>query len=161
MPVKIIIFGNSGCGKSTLAKKLSRQYKIPYFDLDNIAWQKTQPPLRADIKQSRQKLDEFINTHKQWIIEGGYADLISLISDHSNELIFLNPGSSVCIKNCKSRPWEPHKYSSIEAQNKNLNMLIDWLKLYPVRQDEFSLTAHRKIFDEYKGKKTELVSGNI
>jgi len=32
-------------------------------------------------------------------------------------------------------------------------MLIDWIKEYPNRNDEFSLKAHQKLFNEYGGTK--------
>jgi len=73
----------------------------------------------------------------------------------ANEVIFLNPGIETCISNCRKRPWEPHKYRSIEEQNSNLDMLVDWIKQYPTRNDEFSLESHQKLFDEFTGKKIE------
>lgn len=36
--MKIRIIGCSGSGKTYLAKRLSKKYNIPNFDLDDIQW---------------------------------------------------------------------------------------------------------------------------
>ena len=35
---------------------------------------------------------------------------------------------------------------------------IKWVRLYDTRQDEFSLHAHRKLFERFQGDKIELTS---
>ncbi|GGG18394.1 hypothetical protein GCM10007425_11070 [Lysinibacillus alkalisoli] len=37
---KIHIMGAIGSGKTTLAKRLHEQLNIPYFELDNIVWER-------------------------------------------------------------------------------------------------------------------------
>ena len=97
----------------------------------------------------------FIQAHNEWVIEGCYSDLLSLAISHCDKLIFLNPGIEACIRNCRSRPWEPHKYPSVEAQNQNLEMLIRWVREYETRDDEFSLRRHRQLFAQFDGEKVE------
>lgn len=155
---KILIFGNAGSGKSTLAKMLSKTYALPHLDLDTLAWNETNPPSRAPIEVSNESIQTFINTNKTWVIEGCYADLLCIVMESANEVIFLNPGTEICITNSKNRPWEPHKYPTIEKQNENLSMLIDWIKQYAERQDEFSLISHCELFNEFNGKKMEYIS---
>lgn len=152
---KIVIFGNSGSGKSTLAKSLCQTYKLQHLDLDVLAWLDTQPPQRRPLVDSCRQIDQFLKQQDNWIIEGCYADLLNYVIEHASEIIFLNPGVDACIANCRQRPWEPHKYPSKEAQDANLEMLIAWLREYPTRKDEFSLHAHRELFDNYNGKKQE------
>jgi len=89
------------------------------------------------------------------MIEGCYSDLLSLAIFHCDKLIFLNPGIEAFIRNCRSRPWEPHKYPSVEAQNQNLEMLIRWVREYETRDDEFSLRRHLQLFEEFDGEKVE------
>ena len=152
---RIVIFGNSGSGKSTLAKKLSSSENLAHLDLDTVAWQATQIPVRENLAKSKRIIDKFLDENQGWVIEGCYSDLIALVLHKATELHFLNPGVEVCIENCKNRPWEPHKYASLEKQNENLNLLIQWIREYEARNDEFSLKSHRKLFDEFKGKKME------
>jgi adenylate kinase family enzyme len=153
--MKIVIFGNSGSGKSTLAKKLTKKHLLSHLDLDVLAWENTQTPTRKALADSQVLIDEFTNKHSNWVIEGCYADLLELIIDQSSQVYFINPGVDTCIENCKKRPWESHKYSSMEEQNKNLELLIDWIKDYTNRDDEFSLKAHQKLYNNFKGNKVE------
>ncbi|MDH5681382.1 MAG: ATP-binding cassette domain-containing protein [Spirochaetota bacterium] len=152
---RILIFGNSGSGKSTLAKTLSETYQLPVLDLDTVSWAKDQPTERLTHKESTRLISAFIDQNADWIIEGCYGSLISFVTEYCDEMIFLNPGTEQCLKNNLSRPWEPHKYPSIEAQNSNLAMLQNWVRQYDARDDEYSLSSHRKVFDEYQGKKVE------
>lgn len=152
---KTVIFGNSGSGKSTLAIALARRHDAAHLDLDTIAWQAEQPTVRADFAESRAALLRFIENNESWIIEGCYSDLLREATNYCTELIFLNPGVEACVANCRARPWEPHKYATLEAQNENLKMLIDWVREYEIREDEFSLQAHRRLFDSFAGTKVE------
>lgn len=141
-----------------MARDYARVFSAPVLDLDTIAWDRSKPGIRAELTLSLTKLDTFMKVHEDWIVEGCYADLISAASGSATELVFLNPGIQTCIENCKSRPWEDHKYSSQQAQDKNLKMLIDWVAEYEVREDEYSLVAHRRVFEAFAGQKVELNS---
>ena len=155
---RILIFGNSGSGKSTLAKSYAAKYGYSHLDLDCLAWQDTNPPSRKPIKQSARQIKAFIDLHSDWVIEGCYSDLLSLVLSDITKMIFLNPGTKVCVENCKSRPWEPHKYPTSKQQDENLDMLIKWIRNYSKRNDEFSLKAHTTLFDTFKGNKAEFNS---
>lgn len=155
---RIIIFGNSGAGKTTLANRLAEEHALAHLDLDTLAWQKIIPPTRKPIEESRAAIDNFIADNAQWVIEGCYADLLGIAAPHASRMIFLNPGEQACIDNCHARPWEPHKYESPEAQDQNLPMLIDWVRQYRWREDEFSLAAHHKLYEAFEGDKEEVTS---
>jgi hypothetical protein len=77
-----------------------------------------------------------------------------LVSDEATEIIFLNLDIEQCVENARKRPWEPHKYPSKEAQDKNLEMLIGWIRQYANRMDEFSLTAHMTFYEQFEGEKS-------
>ena len=153
---RILIFGNSGSGKSTLAAALAREAALDHLDLDTLAWDRVSPNQRRPLVASVADLDAFIRAHDKWVVEGCYSDLISSAIPHCTKLIFLNPGIESCIQNCRNRPWEPHKYPSPEAQDKNLEMLIGWIREYEAREDEFGLRSHRQLFDGFQGDKMEI-----
>jgi len=155
---KIIIFGNSSSGKSTLAKQYAERFSLTHLDLDSLAWQDTVPPQRRDLQDSVNELNNFLALNDNWVIEGVYADLLSSISYQATKMVFVNPDIETCIANSKNRPWEPHKYESKGAQDDNFQMLIGWIRQYPERNDEMSLNAHRKLFDEHPGDKIEYTS---
>lgn len=155
---KIVIFGNSGSGKSTLAKEYAIEFGLAHLDLDTLAWQNTSPPVRSPLQDSIDKISQFIKENSSWVIEGCYSDLFAAMINKAEQAIFLNLSVASCINNCKNRPWEPGKYKSQEQQNKNLEMLLDWVKQYPYRDDEFSLKAHQKLYDDFTGQKQEYTS---
>lgn len=39
--MKIRIIGSCGSGKSTLARELSKRYDIPYYEIDNMIWDRS------------------------------------------------------------------------------------------------------------------------
>lgn len=155
---RIVIFGNSGSGKSTLAKQLHESEGLAHLDLDTIAWQASSPPTRKPITEASQDIAEFMHEHEYWVIEGCYADLLSLVTHEASELVFLDLPVEQCVENAKKRPWEPHKYPSKTVQDENLPMLLDWIEQYEVREDTFSREAHRTLFDEFTGTKSRFTT---
>ena len=153
---RILIFGNSSSGKSTLAKKLAREWSLAHFDLDIIAWLPTVPPQRELLENSIFKINEFVESNNNWVIEGCYTDLLEIVASKANEAIFLNLSVEQCIQNARNRPWEPHKYNSKEEQDSNLDMLIGWIEQYNERKDVFSFEAHHKLYKNFNGSKRML-----
>lgn len=159
--MKTVIFGNSGSGKSTYAKMLAERHTCPHLDLDTIAWDPAATtPTRRPLEDSAAQIDAFTHEADSWVIEGCYADLLALALAQATDVVFLNPGVDTCIANARNRPWEPHKYPSPEAQNANIDMLIGWIRDYTERDDEFSLAAHRRLFDGFAGPKQEFTSNS-
>jgi len=156
---RVLVFGNSGSGKTTLAAALRRDHSLAHLDLDTLAWQPTSPPIRRDPADSGRDIRVFTAQHHAWVIEGCYADLLALLLDDATELVFMNPGVEVCERHCRARPWEPHKYASAAAQDRNLAMLLEWVRSYPTRDDACSLAGHRRLFDAFDGLKREVGAG--
>lgn len=153
---RILIFGNSGSGKSTLARHLGKERGLAHLDLDTLAWLPEMPPRRAPLATSAEAIQRFLDAHAAWVIEGCYSDLLQLVTHAASELVFLNLPVANCLDNARARPWEPHKYPSPEAQNANLDMLLDWIRHYEIRQDEFSCHAHLALYDAFPGPKRML-----
>ncbi|MGF1678851.1 MAG: shikimate kinase [Candidatus Methylacidiphilales bacterium] len=153
--MKVILLGNAGSGKSTLAKRLVSEQNgaVVRLSLDEIAWDCG--TVRKPLAESRELLKSFMDDHEHWIIEGCYGELIELALPFCEELRFLNPGVATCIRHCRSRPWEPEKFSSPDQQSEMLDSLIEWVSQYETRTDEFGLLRHRAIFDGFAGRKIE------
>lgn len=155
--MRLVVFGNSGSGKSTLARRLAAG-GLAHLDLDTLAWQPTQPPVRRALDDSAAEIAAFLAGHDRWIIEGCYADLLAVPAARCTQLIFLNPGVEACLANARARPWEPHKYASAADQDAQLSMLLDWIRDYAARDGALGLAAHRALFDGFPGDKRELTS---
>ena len=152
-----VIIGNSGSGKSTLAHTLAQPLNIPTLDLDTIAWEPGRIAVPRTDNVANAELDQFCSTQPQWIVEGCYGRLAQRALDWTPELIFVNPGEEVCIRNCRSRPWEPHKYPSKALQDSKLDFLLAWVSDYYRRDDDTSFARHRAIFETYSGRKREIM----
>jgi adenylate kinase family enzyme len=155
---RVVLLGNSGSGKSTLATRLARERHLRHLDLDTLAWEPETPPRRRPLDDSAREIEAFMDAGYAWVIEGCYADLLETPLPRCTRLLFLNPGVEACIANARARPWEPHKYPTREEQDANLEFLIGWIRDYETRRDEFSLAAHRALFDRFTGEKLELTS---
>jgi len=150
---RIVIMGNSGSGKSTMAARLSTELRIPHLDLDSLAWKDV--AVRRPTEESAAMVRRFVEANSEWVVEGCYASLLGAVLPDASELRFLNPGVDVCVANCRARPWEPHKYASKAEQDARLAFLLDWVRDYDTRDDEYSLTAHRRLYDMFTGSKRE------
>lgn len=151
MAQRIIVYGNSGSGKSTMARALSAELGVPHLDLDTIAWGDV--AVRKPIDESIAELRAFIDANEGWVVEGCYGSLVEAALPHCTELRFLDPGVQACVRNCRSRPWEPHKYADPEEQARRIAFLLEWVAAYDERDDELSGPRHRAIFEAFTGTK--------
>src|SRR5690606_1506219 len=130
------------------------QREIPVLSLGEIAWQagvQRRPPA-----ESRDALLAFIGPHEQRPIEGCYGDLVENALPHCEDPIFLNPGVDACVPHCPQRPWGPSQCASAQEQQAALAGLLEWVKTYETRADEYGLARHRQIYDGFPGRKREL-----
>ena len=153
--MRVLVFGNSGSGKSTYARALADREHLAHLDLDSIVWEPNQIAVLRSTEAIQQSLEQFLAGHENWVIEGCYGELIEAAAPRCNQLVFLNPGLDACLANNARRPWEPHKYASLEQQNAMLAPLRAWVTDYYHRTDQWSYHAHRRIFDAHTGAKIE------
>jgi adenylate kinase family enzyme len=154
--MRVLVFGKSGSGKSTYAHQLAAQERIPHLDLDTIVSEPNQVAVLRPRQEIRASLEAFIAANSDWVIEGCYGELVDAAASRASELVFLNPGLEACLANNTRRPWEPHKYASLDAQNSMLANLQEWATGYYQRDDQWSYAAHRRIFDRHQGNKVEV-----
>lgn len=153
--MKVLVYGNSGSGKSAYAHALATRHGLVHLDLDSIVWEPGKIAVQRDPQSIAESLMEFISSHADWVIEGCYGELVRSAAAHCTQLVFLNPGLEACHANNRRRPWEPHKYSSVEEQNSMLPTLQSWVAEYYSRDDAWSYKAHRVLFDQHPGAKVE------
>lgn len=156
---RIAILGNSGSGKSTLAREWAEEEGLAVLDLDCVAWEPGQIAVAREPEEARAEVDEFCGAHEDWVIEGCYASLIEVAEAYGAKLYFLDPGTDVCVANCRHRPWEPHKYASKEEQDARLEGLIAWVRGYDTREGELSRAGHEALFERWRGRKYRLGGG--
>ena len=154
--MRIAIFGNSGSGKSTFARCLAARHGLPMLELDSIVWE----PAKIAVVRPKENIlgdfETFLASHQCWVVEGCYGELVEVVLSRCTDVYFLNPGLAVCLDNNRRRSWEPHKYESPDAQDAMLAGLLAWVEGYYTRDDQWSLSYHRRLFEAYTGKKAEL-----
>lgn len=151
--MRVILLGNAGAGKTTLARKLLAKEPAALLALDEVAF--AEGPQRRPLAESVAAVRQFIARNDSWVIEGCYADIIEAILADCDELIFLDPGVEACVAHCRARPWEPEKFSSRQEQDAHLETLIEWVRSYEVRADEYGRRAHQALYDAFAGYKRE------
>lgn len=151
--MRVAILGNSGSGKSTLARQLAAAGDIPVLDLDTIAWKPGEIAVAREPGHAAADVCAFCDSNEDWIVEGCYASLIASSLRFEPQLLALDPGVDQCAANCRSRPWEPHKYASKAVQDEHLAFLLKWVTEYYSRDDDMSLLAHKRVYQEYDGPK--------
>jgi hypothetical protein len=104
------------------------------------------------------EISNFIDSNEGWVIEGCYVDLLEIAAPFSSEIVFMNLPVALCVENARKRPWEPHKYESKQAQDQNLNMLVNWISQYEDRTDTLSKVAHTRFYNDYSGRKTMITA---
>lgn len=154
--MRIAILGNSGSGKSTLAGQIAAAHSITSLDLDTVAWEPRKIAIARAPEAAAADVTAFCSTHDRWVVEGCYGTLVGHAVAYSPILLFIDPGEEVCLANCRTRPWEPHKYASKAEQDAKLEYLLSWVRGYYTRDDDLSLSAHRTLFDSYRGPKLRL-----
>lgn len=154
--MRVTLLGNAGSGKSTLARWLCSVKGVAHLDLDTVAWEPGRDAVARPTQAAGDDVRAFCGAHGAWVVEGCYAALVRATLAFAPTLLFLNPGEARCLANCRSRPWERHKYSSPGAQREGLPCLLAWVTGYYTRDDEMSLLGHRSVFDGYAGPKHEI-----
>lgn len=155
---RITLPGNAGSGKSTPARQLAAGHGLAVLDPDTIAWQTGAEASPRPAADSLADLRAFCCAHAGRVVEGCYAALIGAIPRCRPTLLFLDPGADACIDNCRSRPWEPHKYASAAEQDARLPAMPDWVRGYSRRDGDLSLNAHAALFARCEGPKRKLTA---
>ncbi|MDM5339575.1 hypothetical protein QUF84_20460 [Fictibacillus enclensis] len=84
-----------------MARQLSDRLGIPYYELDNVVWRRSEA---GDIKRSEQdrnqNLNEIIHS-SAWIIEGVHTEWVERSFKQANVILILDPPySGANIQDC-------------------------------------------------------------
>lgn len=87
---KILIIGIVASGKTTLAKRLSKKFSLPWYELDSIVHHKT--PTGRYKRSSEEQIEVIKEIDKKgaWIFEGTDRDSYQCLYQMADTIIFLD-----------------------------------------------------------------------
>ena len=96
--MKLDIIGSVASGKTTLAQKISIKYQIPFYEKDNIVWDRTPNGDKKRSPDERDRIFKEIIEGENWIVEGSprknlqesfvYCDYIILLNTNTHIRLF-------------------------------------------------------------------------
>ncbi|SEW31235.1 P-loop NTPase family protein [[Clostridium] fimetarium] len=128
--MKIDIIGSVASGKTTLAATISKTYKVPFYEKDNIVWVRTN---QGDVRRpedQRNNLFQSIIGADDWIVEGSPRKILNQSFDVCDYIILLDINILVRLKRVFIR-WVRQRvgvelYNS-EPTIKSLKYNIKWV----------------------------------
>ncbi len=128
--MKIDIIGSVASGKTRLAKKISIEYQVPYYEKDNIVWERTLNGDKKRTPEERDKIFEEIIQSDNWIVEGSPRNCLQESFDYCDYIIVLDEKTHVrlyrVIKRWLAQRFGREKYNS-KPTLKFLYFNIKWV----------------------------------
>lgn len=88
--MKLDIIGSVASGKTTLARKLSETYHVPFYQKDNIVWERTPSGDKKRGDKERDQLFQEIINSDDWIVEGSPRKLLRESFEKCDYIILLD-----------------------------------------------------------------------
>lgn len=152
--MKVHIIGGSGSGKSFLAERLSKEYGIPHYDLDDIQWDDTSSYGVKRNPEERRILLEKILENEDWIIEGVYYAWCQQCFEEADKIYLLNvPRYKYRFRII--RRFIRRKLGIEKGKKETFKSVLALLKWADKYQKE-NMTEIRKILEQYSEKVIEL-----
>lgn len=68
--MKLDIIGSVASGKTTLAREIPMKYQIPFYEKDNVVWERTPKGDRKRCSEEQDRIFKEIIEGENWIVEG-------------------------------------------------------------------------------------------
>lgn len=156
MPSRVVILGNAGSGKSYVARKLGAVWLLPIIDLDMIFWmpgsyseKRPDDLVRRDVERKKNE--------GGWVIEGVYGELISLVVDRADFLVWMDIDWATCRASLEARRLEMAEDEQLRTVE-SFKILLSYAEAYWIRNGPRSQSGHAAIFEAFSGQKLRLRS---
>jgi adenylate kinase family enzyme len=153
----MIIIGNSGSGKTWLAKRHADLLGIPVVHIDDIFWE----PGGFDKKRPQEVVLSMIQEAKamdSWIVEGVFGELAEQFFDCAESLVWLDIDWPTCQARLLKRGSESRQHLGRAESEQGLKNLVEWASQYYERTNARSYAGHRKLMEDFPGRKVHLKS---
>lgn len=121
--MKISVIGYSGSGKSTLARRLAEHYGTDILYLDTVLYLPEWK--RRDLDEQRKIVEDFLDSHDSWVIDGTYSKLsFERKLEESDEIVMLLFPRLTCLARAYRR-YRKYKGSSRPDMAEGCNEKMD------------------------------------
>lgn len=148
--MKIHIIGCSGSGKTYFAKALSKKYKIPHFDLDDIQWDHSGGYGTKMPVEKRTELLNRILKNDHWIIEGVYYAWVDRCFEDADKVFVLDLPKRIYIYRIIKR-FVKRKLGLEKGKKETLKSVYNLLKWTDTFQNK-SMDEIKKMLSAYSEK---------
>lgn len=126
--MKIHIIGGSGSGKTFLENKLSKEYGIEHYDLDDLQWDNAAKSygVKRNADERRAMLQDILKKD-QWIIEGVYYKWCKQCFADADEIYLLQVPKRVYTYRIIKR-FIKRKLRLEKGKKESLKSLVDLIK---------------------------------
>lgn len=152
--MKIHIIGGPGSGKTTLAKRLSEEFGIPHYGLDDLMWDNAADSYgtKRDPQERGALLDAILN-RDDWIVEGVYYAWVGRCFEEADRIYLLDVPRRVYRRRIIRR-FLRRKLRLERGKRETIKSLRDLLK-WADKYEAVNLVEIRRILSAYPDKVIE------
>lgn len=149
--MKIHIIGGSGSGKTFLANKLSKEYGIEHYDLDDLQWDNAAKSygVKRNADERRAMLQDILKKD-QWIIEGVYYKWCKQCFADADEIYLLQVPKRVYTYRIIKR-FIKRKLRLEKGKKESLKSLVDLIK-WADSYEKNDMVEIKEILEPYMDK---------
>ena len=132
--MKIHLLGPSCSGTSTLGKLIAEEYKIPWYDSDDIFWIKTDPPFthKRDINERIKLLESIFESNNSLVLSGSALKWGNSIKKLLDIVIYKYVDQNIRIERLLAR--EKQRYGNRINPGNDMYQIhkefVEWAKKY-------------------------------
>lgn len=153
-PIKtILVFGASGSGTTTLARAIAQQFGFHHIDIDDIFWERTDPPFTTPrpVEIRLALMNEILVSHDKNVISGAFTNWGNQFKPHIDLFIYMHLPVQIRLERIQKR--EEHRFGSRvrpggDMYQQHLDFL-EWVKTYETGDESIrSMRQHHAWLQE-------------
>jgi adenylate kinase family enzyme len=131
---KIHVFGASGSGATTLAKAICANHGYHFTDIDDIFWEKTDPPFtkKRPKEQAFKQLQDQLTNHDNVVVSGAFVGWADSLKPLFDLFVFMHLPLETRLERIKKREFHRFKERVLpggDLYQQHLDFL-DWVSRY-------------------------------
>ncbi|MDR1002786.1 MAG: AAA family ATPase [Oscillospiraceae bacterium] len=134
IPCGILIFGASGSGTTTIGRELARLLDCTHIEIDDIFWQKTDPPFQTPVPLEQRKRDLLAAAQKagRFVASGSACGWDEAILPFLRLGVFVQTATAIRIERLKKREYNDFGERILPGGDmyENHTEFLEWVAKY-------------------------------